>query len=115
MGTVLPDERFKINDGVHRCKAALLAGLSGMLAEIKRDDEPPFLAVVELERIYSPKESFHRWDRRKDFFDLVGKMSSILGRSAIEPVILTPVSKTVAALLVPIADVEVLEEEGEDI
>ena len=100
------DQLFRIVSGVHRCVAAREAGLAGIFAEIMDDDG--FMLVgglVALDCIYSPKPSIDRWDRNRDFLDLVAIMSSVAGRAKIETVTLTPIDFFRSTYLTSLMDV----------
>lgn len=101
-----PDAIYCIMAGVHRCVAAREAGLAGIYAEIMDDDG--FVLRHErvlLTRLYSPKPTIDRWDRRWDFADLVAVMRTVTGRANIETVTVSPVSAGRAARLTPLLDV----------
>lgn len=110
MNPIAPDETFQVLDGVHRCVAAIEAGLPGVLARVFRGGQPSFLAVVDVDRVYSTKSSIRRRDKNRDFFDLVHVMSSPEGRAGIEPVTLEPISSEFAAKLVSLTDVVVIDD-----
>ena len=76
-----------------------------MRAQIDRGGSLGAEQLLPLDELYSGKASIGRWDRRRDFLDLVRIMSDPVQRAALDPVIVTPVSNRVASYLTPVAQV----------
>jgi hypothetical protein len=101
---------YVIQDGVHRAVAARNAGLTGVLATIYRDGQPPQVRVVELHRLYSTKPVIGRRDKGRDIVALTARLTTTLGRMNFEPVIVVRIATWAAARLTPLADVIVSDE-----
>ena len=78
---------YKILSGVHRCVAASKAGLADIRAQL--DDGGGKLGPVTsipLADLYSPKPAIGRWDRGRDFLDLVMLFADETSRETFDPV-----------------------------
>jgi len=104
-----PDDRLYIEDGVHRGVAAHRLGLRRVPAVLKRTGGPDELVYPEPDRLCSPERVIGRWDRGRDFLDLVEVLSTAEGRARLRPIQVHPLGAPGQSGSVPIADVVVEE------
>jgi hypothetical protein len=97
--------RYKVLEGVHRCVAARLAGLTEIQARIDSDGNLGPAVFIPLGQIYSTKREIGRWDRRRDLMDLVRMFADETIRGAVPAVELSVVPDWVSKYLTPIAGV----------
>jgi hypothetical protein len=99
--------RYRIMDGVHRCVAALRAGETHVRARVDQGGSLGPEQLLPLDELYSGKPSIGRWDRGRDFVDLVNIMSDPVKRATLNPVVVSLVSDRVAGYLTPLVQVAV--------
>jgi hypothetical protein len=63
--------------------------------------------LIPLDEVFTGKPEIGRWDRRRDFYQLVLMMGDPAQRDALEPVIVERISDRAARRLTPIARVKV--------
>jgi hypothetical protein len=94
---------YLIVQGVHRSVAAREVGLEGVLARIPKIG----IRVIPMTNLFSPKPSIGRWDRGRDFQDLVSMMSSTEGRSRMSPVEVEEISERRAKRFTQLLEVKI--------
>ena len=109
-----PGWLYLIEQGVHRSVAAREVGLPGVLAEVRLGGELIGLRVVPLERLVSPKPVIGRYDRNRDFRQLVELVGSAAGRATLFPVFVSAVSAARAARFTPLLEVRIVDDPEED-
>ncbi|MFO0935225.1 MAG: ParB/Srx family N-terminal domain-containing protein [Gemmataceae bacterium] len=96
---------YRLIDGIHRCVAARMAGLEEISAVVDRDGVLSGVVMIPLNELYSPKSSIGRWDRGRDFFDLVAVMADPLKRATMRPIIAEAVMPPAMKYLTPVSRV----------
>ncbi len=104
-----PDDLFYIQDGVHRAVAARTLGLTVFPARLIRERVADETIYVELGRLYSPRSAIGRWDRKRDFYELVEFLRTPRGRMTIRAIDIQPLGIEGQTGSVPLADVRVEE------
>jgi hypothetical protein len=99
---------YLIVQGVHRCVAARMVGLPAIFADVLDTDGRRVRSErVSLEQLYSPKAEIDRWDRGRDFQNLLNLMGSTTGRAGLEPVFLSELFPARLKYFTPVLDVVV--------
>ena len=98
---------YRILDGVHRCVAAHKVGRTQISAVVDTDGSLGPEIMVPLERIYSPKTEIRRFDRNRDFEELLDIMRDDDRREMMTPVVLVRLSPRRTKYWTPVASVAV--------
>lgn len=99
--------QYKVMSGVHRCVAAHQAGLTEIRARVDVDEKLGPVVLIALEFMYTTKREIGRWDRRRDFLELVKPFADESTRDTIPEVELMEVPDGVTKYLTKVADVVV--------
>jgi len=98
---------YKILAGVHRCVAARLAGLTEIKACIDDGGNLGPEVLIRLDAIVSVKSEIGRFDRNRDFHELLRIMANDVERERLEAIELMQISERHAKYFIRVADVRV--------
>lgn len=98
---------YKILSGVHRCVAAAKAGLTEIRAQVDVGGALGPVGPLPLADLYSPKPAIGRWDRGRDFLELVRLIADETWRDALDPVQVAAIPDRLAKYLTRVPDVVV--------
>ena len=101
---------YKILDGVHRCVAAHRCGFATIFARIDRDGALSESLELPLADLVSSKSVIGRWDRGRDFQDLVEIVLDELTRSELLPIVVSEIDPISAKYFSSISLIDVTDD-----